>query len=156
MKKLLSLALAFLIASPSFADALITAHTAFPNPDQQAEWGLFYSVENLNTDVQNDLLSTYVVNNNASQTVTVPAGTAYVIMAGTNIASAVTVNLSSAANTLDNQQVTIMTQSGVASGVTVASSGATIRGATATWSSAGAYETLRYVKSLLTWFVVGY
>jgi len=138
------------------ADALAISHTAFPTPDGSASFGLFKSAEQANTALQVNMLSKLVVNNNSTTPYTIPNDTAYVLFTGTQAgAGTMTINLPSAANSRDAQEVTIFTAGAIGTALTVASSGATVVGTPATLA---ANSTLKYKYDAGTtsWIVVGH
>lgn len=138
------------------ADALSISHTAFPTPDGTANFGLFKSVEQLNTAVNVNSLSKLVVNNNSTTPYTIPNDTAYVLFTGTQAgAGTMTINLPAAASSRDSQEITIFTAGAIGTALTVASSGATVVGTPATLA---ANSTLKYKYDAATtqWIVIGH
>jgi len=135
------------------ASGLAIIHTAFPNADATAEFGLFNAVENHNTILQTNMLSKVVVNNNAANPYQVPNSTAYILFTGTQPSATMTISMPSAANSLDSQEVSIYSQASVASAVTFASSGATVLGAPATLT-ANAHVKFKYDAATTTWFTI--
>lgn len=135
------------------AASLSVIHTAFPTADSSTEFGIPYAVENMNTVLGTNMLSKVVVVNNASNPYQVPSNTAYVIFAGTQAASAMTISMPSATNSLDNQEVSIFGQAAVSS-VTVVSSGASAVGGPSAPTSANWHVKYKYDVGTLSWYAV--
>ena len=135
------------------AAGLNIVHTAFPTADSSTEFGIPYSLENLNTVLQTNMLSKTVVINNASSAYQVPSNTAYLIFAGTNTnAATFAISMVPAASALDNQEVSIYSQAAV-SAVSVTSVGASAVGGpsvvTANW-----HVKYKYDAGTLSWYAV--
>lgn len=145
---------AFVFLSVAGAAGLSVLHTAFPTADQSTEFGIPAAVENQNTVLQTNMLSKTVVVNNTSNPYQVPSSTAYVIFAGTNVAGAtLTISMPTAANSLDNQEVTIFSAAAV-SAVSVASSGASVVGSASAPTSANWHIKYKYDLTTNAWYAV--
>lgn len=141
------------VAMVASAAGLSVIHTAFPTSDASTEFGIPYAVENVNTVLGTNMLSKVVVVNNASNPYQVPNNTAYVIFAGTQASNVMTVSMPSAANSLDNQEVSIFGQAAVSS-VTVVSSGASAVGGPSAPTAANWHVKYKYDAGTLSWYAV--
>lgn len=156
MKRILGFVLFCFALTAQAATGLSISHTAFPTPDANTNFGLFGAAEQANTALQVNMLSKLVVNNNSTTPYTLPNDTAYVLFTGTQAgAGTMTINLPSAANSRDAQEITIFTAGAIGTALTVASSGATVVGTPATLA---ANSTLKYKYDAGTasWIVIGH
>jgi len=143
------------LAMFGFAASLAVVHTAFPTPDNTANFGLFAAVENMNNVITTNMLSKVIVPNNAATAYQIPNNTAYVLFTGVQSSVAATISMPSAANALDGQEVTIFSASTAAATTTIASTGATVVGAPA---SLVANETLKfkYDSGTTSWYLIAH